>query len=76
MHMLTLKIHDSVLDKVIYFLNNLPRYEVEIIEDNIVKEKSTNALKTQDIFEKTSGLLSDSNIDPIKWQHTIRNEWK
>jgi hypothetical protein len=74
--MLTLKIHDSVLDKVIYFLNNLPRYEVEIIEDNIVKEKSTNALKTQDIFEKTSGLLSDSNIDPIKWQHTIRNEWK
>jgi len=32
MHTLKLKIEDSVFDKVIYFLKNLPKNEVEIIE--------------------------------------------
>ncbi|MDD4855873.1 MAG: hypothetical protein PHQ22_00770 [Sulfuricurvum sp.] len=75
MHTLTLKVHDSVLDKIIYFLNSLPKYEVEIIEDKVVGEKNIKVSKTQDIFQKTSGLISDRNIDPIEWQRTIRNEW-
>ena len=33
MHTLKLKIEDSVFDKVIYFLKNLPKDEVEIVED-------------------------------------------
>ena len=33
MHTLKLKIEDSVFDKVIYFLQNLPKHEVEIIDD-------------------------------------------
>ncbi len=37
MHTLKLKIEDSVFDKVIYFLQNLPKHEVEII-DNIVDD--------------------------------------
>ena len=33
MHTLKLKIEDSVFEKVIYFLQNLPKHEVEIIDD-------------------------------------------
>ena len=33
MHTVKLKIEDSVFDKVIYFLKNLPQNEVEIIEN-------------------------------------------
>lgn len=33
MHTLKLNIQDSVFEKVIYFLQNLPRNEVEIIEE-------------------------------------------
>lgn len=40
MHTLTLKVQDSVFDKVIYFLQNLPKNEVEIMEEKIIpKEK-------------------------------------
>ncbi len=46
MHTLTLKIQDNVLDKIIYFLSNLPKDEVEIIEDKLETEhkKSENQL--------------------------------
>ncbi len=38
MHTLKLNIEDSVFDKVIYFLQNLPKDEVEIVEDKLTKE--------------------------------------
>ena len=38
MHTIKLNIQDSVFDKVIYFLNNLPSDEVEIIEEKICAE--------------------------------------
>ena len=34
MHTIKLNIQDSVFDKVIYFLNNLPSNEVQIIEED------------------------------------------
>ena len=76
MHTLTLKVQDSVVDKIIYFLSNLPKYEVEIVEDKIINEKDEETSREQDIFAKTSGLLSDKNIDPIAWQRSIRSEWE
>jgi len=36
MHTVKLNIQDSVFDKVIYFLNNLPSNEVEIVEDTLI----------------------------------------
>jgi hypothetical protein len=36
MHTIQLKIQDSVFEKVIYFLNNLPKNEVEIVEEKFV----------------------------------------
>ena len=38
MHTITLNIQDSVFDKVIYFLNNLPSNEVEIVEKNKIAD--------------------------------------
>lgn len=40
MHTIQLKIQDNVFEKVIYFLNNLPKNEVEIVEEeSILKSK-------------------------------------
>ena len=38
MHTVKLNIQDSVFDKVIYFLNNLPSNEVEIIEEKTIED--------------------------------------
>jgi len=40
MHTIKLNIQDSVFDKVIYFLNNLPSNEVKIVEDTIIDDWS------------------------------------
>jgi len=48
-----------------------------IISDLSIKS-ATNKPKEQsheDIFSKTSGILSSHNIDPIEWQDKIRSEW-
>ena len=38
MHTVKLRIQDSVFDKVIYFLNNLPSNEVEIVEEKMTED--------------------------------------
>jgi hypothetical protein len=40
MHSIRLDIEDSVFDKVIYFLKNLPVNEVKIIEDTETSKKT------------------------------------
>ena len=40
MHTIKLNIQDSVFDKVIYFLNNLPSNEVEIVENTLIDDWS------------------------------------
>ena len=38
MHTLRLNIQDKAFDKVIYFLNNLPKDDVQILEDKVVQD--------------------------------------
>lgn len=38
MHTLRLKVHDNVFDKIMYFLQNLPKNEVEVIEEKVVQK--------------------------------------
>ena len=40
MHSIRLDIQDSVFDKVIYFLQNLPKDEVIIVEDKVIDTSS------------------------------------
>lgn len=47
MRTLKINIQDSVFDKIIYFLRNLPKDEVEIVED---KKSVTYEKETQDFI--------------------------
>lgn len=58
MHSLRLDIQDSVFDKVIYFLNNLPVNEVKIIGD-ITTLKKTKPQKFSSISLHTKGFRFD-----------------
>ncbi len=62
------------------YLLNIPKEylnkRVEILvlpyensEDTDMPKKSTG------IIAKTAGILKNKNIDPVKWQRKIRNEW-
>jgi len=42
MHTLKLKVQDSVFDKIMYFLQNLPKNEVEVIEEKTVSKVETD----------------------------------
>jgi len=38
MHTIKLNVQDNVFEKIIYFLQNLPKDEVEIVENSLIKE--------------------------------------
>ncbi len=38
-------------------------------------ENGENLEQNDDVFKKTSGILKNTNIDPVKWQEEIRDEW-
>lgn len=45
MHTLKLKVQDSVFDKIMYFLQNLPKSEVEIIEERVISKKEPDFIE-------------------------------
>jgi hypothetical protein len=53
MHSIRLEIDDSVFEKVIYFLKNLPKDEVKIVEE--IKNKNSKSSETE------SGIRAFSN---------------
>jgi hypothetical protein len=57
-HSIRLDIQDSVFDKVIYFLNNLPSNEVKIVED-IKNSKSVKKPKFSSIKLNTKNFHFD-----------------
>lgn len=64
MHTVKLHIEDKVFDKVIYFLKNLPKNEVEIVEDIIVEDWSHLELEIEKGLN--SGVSNKSHEDIIK----------
>jgi len=65
-----LDVSSDIFDKVMFFLENLPKNKVKLNFDISPKKE-----KKDDIFSKTAGLLSSQQIDPIAWQNQIRSEW-
>ncbi len=65
-----LDVSSDIFDKVMFFLENLPKNKVKLNFDFSPKKE-----KKDDIFSKTAGLLSSQQIDPIAWQNQIRSEW-
>lgn len=70
MHTLKINVGDSMLDQVLAFLRQLPKEDVQIVED---VANSTEA--PHDILAETSGLLKSRNVDPLLWQKEIRSQW-
>jgi uncharacterized membrane protein len=38
-------------------------------------ENEISSVETTDLIKKTAGILADQQIDPLKWQHEMRQEW-
>lgn len=64
MHTIKLHIEDKVFDKVIYFLKNLPKNEVQIVEDIVVEDWSH--LESEIEKGLNSGMSNKSHEDIIK----------
>ena len=45
MHTIKLNVEDSVFNKIIYFLKNLPKDEVSIIEDKIIDKSQVEMIE-------------------------------
>jgi hypothetical protein len=61
-----IKVDDSYAQKIIELLKS--------VKNGAIKELKIKN-NSNDIFDKSSGLLASLNIDPIKWQNEIRDEW-
>ncbi len=72
MHSIRLEIEDSVFDKVIYFLQNLPKDEVKIVEET--KNKVDKSSKTESDIKAYSNHSANLIED---WKETDEDEiWK
>ncbi|MBF7065914.1 hypothetical protein ACOL3B_08450 [Aliarcobacter butzleri] len=52
------------------------RIEILILPFSYNEEKKILSKNNEDIFFQAAGILKNKNIDPLKWQNEIRNEWK
>ena len=72
MRKLTLNIEDSVLDKLYYFLKNLPKKDIQILSDEKIEDNEN--INTID-FSKYNIDAFSSVEDPVKFQKLLREEW-
>lgn len=74
MHRLVLDVNDSVMDKIVYFLNHLPQKDVKIVKDEVLVLQQ----KEQKILDFSNFHVNAfKNIDdPVAWQKKQREEWK
>jgi len=61
-----IKVDDNYANKVIELLKSVKKGAIKELK---IKKTSN------DIFDKSSGIIAPLNIDPIKWQKNIRDEW-
>ena len=64
MHTIKLHIEDKVFDKIMYFLKNLPKNEVRIVENSVIDDFSY--LEQEIDVGFNSGLSNKSHEDIIK----------
>ncbi len=63
MHILTLKIEDTAFEKVISFLQHLPKSEVVIIEDK------TESLEQKRLVLQQTPLVQSDSLEEIEWEY-------
>ncbi len=67
MHTITIKVKDSVADKIIYLLKNLS--DIEIVEDKKIDHSTIK-------LNQVKGILKNRIEDPLKYQQDLRDEWE
>ncbi len=73
MHRLVIDVNENVLDKIIYFLNNLPQKDVIVIADEVLSEKNSKS-NFIDFSQFKVAVFKDIK-NPVEWQKEIRKEW-
>ena len=71
MHTIRLNVKDSVLDKVLYFLQNLPKNEVFIVENILTKEENQSK-----IDQCETKAFSNHSANLIEEWHNEDDIWK
>lgn len=57
-------------------IKNVNAFIVELLKSYLEKQNAIIEVnKTNDIINKTAGILAGKNINPIEWQRQIRDEW-
>ena len=59
---------------IIYFLNNLPKKDVKVVEDNLLIEENYRKANVIDFSKFKVDTLKEIE-DPVAWQQQIREEW-
>jgi len=72
-HRIQIDVSSDIFDKVIGFLEKLPKSKVKLNLEN--QNENVQEKEIDDIFTRTAGLLSLQEIDPLAWQKQIRSEW-
>ena len=77
MQTIQFKVSDNYIKLILSMLQSLKSgmiKDLSIIQ-NGSKKLVNNDSEDNDIFSKTSGMISSHNIDPIEWQNSMRSEW-
>ena len=70
----TIEIPDEI-NQQLDNIKNLNSFIVELLNDYLEKQNTiTEVNKTNDIINKTAGILSDKSINPVEWHSQIRDE--
>ena len=72
MHIVQLKIDNSIYSNVMFLLNNLSLKGLEIKEEN--QQVLSDRQKIKKLLNESSNIFSDIK-DPLEWQKKQREEW-
>ncbi len=61
---------------VIHIPDEYINKEVEILVLPLNREEVLRKEVSVELISSTAGILGRKNIDPVKWQKQIRNEWE
>jgi len=71
-HIVQLKIDNSIYSNVMFLLNNLSLKGLEIKEEN--QQVLSDRQKIKKLLNESSNIFSDIK-DPLEWQKKQREEW-
>ena len=72
MHIVQLKIDNSIYDNVMFFLDTLKSKGLEIQEDN--RQSLTKKQQIKQLLSKSTDIFANIE-DPLEWQKKQREEW-